>query len=513
MKYIIVITLAVAAGFGLAALLLPVGSDTTVATTDTGSTQLYTCGMHPEIISEEPGYCPICSMKLTPKKEGGAAAEGAITVDPATRQNMGLVTTPAGYASLSRSVHAFGRVDYSEPHFHSVNLKIDGWVENLFVAYEGEQVFRGQPLLSIYSPELVAAQREFLIAHEANAAFASAGPTGSTGGMDGLLNAARTRLANWDISDDQIEQLVNSGEITRTMTIRAPAGGYVVAKQVDEGDRLTPGTELYRIADLSEVWVRAHVYEQDLPFVSVGQTARVEIANLPGETFEGTVNYVSPFLDRGGQAEVRLTVDNPDGRLKPDMYAEVSIKADLHAEQLVIPRSAVINSGTRQLVFVASDEGAYQPREIITGAVGNNDMVAVRSGLAAGEPVVTSGQFLLDSESRLTEALGDDGQGGHGGHQHGDMSGGEEVATTLAEERGLSGVYTCPMPEHFNVVQYGEGECPECGMALVPVEETENDDVYICPMRECGVASDTEGRCPVCGMHLQKLERPEQDTA
>lgn len=499
MKTTIIALIALVIGFGAAYLLVPQTGNGTPSATETDRQQ-FTCGMHPEIIADEPGYCPICSMKLTPKKNG-AAPTGSLTIDPTTRQNMGLVTAAAMYQPLTRHIHAFGRIDYAEPRVHAVNVKINGWIEHLYVDYEGERVYKGQPLLEVYSPDLVAAQKEFLIAH-------AAGDT-SPGGMTDLLQAARKRLQNWDISDDQIEQLLATGEVTRTLKIRAPADGVIIVKKVSEGDNLRPGAELYRIADLSSVWVVAHVYEQDLPFVKVGQPATVHMPNLPGEELEGTVSYVSSFLDAGRQVEIRLDVPNSDYRLKPEMYAEVTLHAELPSERLAIPRAAVINSGARQVVYVASGRDSFEPRVVTTGAIGDGDLVEVRSGLTDNEQVVTSGQFLLDSESRLNEALG-------GMHQHAHTSGtdkGDEnrhEATPAFAEKERSGVYTCPMPEHYHVLQYGEGECFECSMKLVPIEDTDNKGVYVCPMPQDSVVSAAPGSCPKCGMNLVK-HRPEAE--
>jgi len=497
MKTIIVAIAALVLGFGAAYTLIP-RSDNATQVTESTQKQQYTCGMHPEIISDEPGYCPICGMKLTPKKDG-SGSEGSVRIDPTTTQNMGLVTTPVRYQSITRKVHAFGKIAFSEPLMYSVNLKIDGWIERLFVDHEGERVHKGQSLLEVYSPALVTAQREFLIAYESSQKMEDSLSDSSAGGMTDLMQASRMRLSNWDISSDQIERLQSSGKITRTMLILSPTDGIVTAKTVSEGDHLKPGSELYKIADLSTVWVIAHIYEQDLPFVSLGQEATVELPNLGGEKHTARVSYISPFLNTGRQVEIRLDLENGDYRLKPEMYAEVSIISELSGDRLAIPRSAVINSGTRQLVYVTSDESDYQLRVITTGAVGDDDLLEVRSGLSENELVVTSGQFLLDSESRLSEALA---EGYQAGHDHG---GDHDLHPSPAEEQGLSGVYTCPMPSHAHVLQYDEGDCPECGMALVPVEETDNESVYVCPMRECAVVQNEPGRCPKCKMKLTEL--------
>ncbi|UCG62549.1 MAG: efflux RND transporter periplasmic adaptor subunit [Candidatus Zixiibacteriota bacterium] len=494
MRTIIIAIACVVLGFGAAYLIQPVWTTGEAAVTMSDGQQ-YTCGMHPEIISDKPGICPICNMKLTPKRDVGAG-EGTVRIDPATKQNMGLVTAIATYQDLTRTVHTFGAVTVPEPNVHRVTLKVDGWVERLFVAEEGEQVFEGQPLLEIYSPDLITAQKELMVALK----------PGSNGTMARLAESARSRLRNWDISDDQLDRLVESGEVTRTLIVRAPADGHVRAKNVTEGDRVSARSTLYEIVDLSNVWIEAQVYEPDLSYLKLHQTARVSIPSLPGRSFEGRVTYISPILDSQGQTEIRLILDNPDYLLKPEMYAEVTIESVLDGQRLAIPRSAVINSGTRQLVFVADDKEAYEPRVVVTGAVVEDEMIEVVDGLAPGAAVVTSGQFLLDSETRLSEATR-----ASGGHMH-DNS--KKVELEDHSDHGEDkmnvedpyNIHTCPMPSHFHVLNYGPGECPECGMDLVPVTETDNAPIYVCPMPECKVATKEPGVCPVCNMHLKEYQ-------
>ena len=475
--------------------------------------QLWTCGMHPQIISTEPGLCPICHMKLVPKKD--ASMSGTIVIDPVTRQNMGIKTESVRMETLDRTVQAFGRVAVPDPNYYTVNVKVNGWVEKLFVNEEGERVFRNQPLLEIYSPDLVTAQKEYLIAWQA--------AQQASGVLTSLLAGAEERLRNWDVSDDQINGLRETGEVNRTLVLRSPTDGVVLKKMVDPGSRVGPGMSLYQIGNLADVWVKAFVYEQDLPFVQLHDAATVTVPNLPGKAFSSHVIYVAPVLNNERQVEIRLSLDNAVGQLKPDMYAEVALHSVLPGERLTIPRAAVINSGTRQVAYVASGDNTFEPRLVTTGAAGDNDRLEVKSGLAAGEQVVVSGQFMLDSESRLGEALAAGGQpsGAMGGmtmpstdtkssdnmpqhteHVHGDAAMNHEMAATGDPYN----IYTCPMPQHYHVLHYGPGTCPECGMALVPVSETHNTEVYVCPMPQDSVVSDKPGKCPVCGMDLVKYE-------
>ncbi|MFH2035272.1 MAG: efflux RND transporter periplasmic adaptor subunit [Candidatus Zixiibacteriota bacterium] len=474
--------------------------------------QLYTCGMHPEIISDEPGYCPICGMKLTLKKDGSSSMTGTISIDPTTTQNMGIRTTSVKKQTLTKTVKAFGKAAYDESLVYSVDIKIDGWVEKLYVDQSGQSVAKNQPLLEIYSPRLVTAQKEYLVAYEQY-------HKNQTSNIGNLLTAARQRLTNWDISKEQIEKLEKDGEIVRTMTIYSPANGIITKKNLTDGVQLKAGQILYEIVDLSTVWVKAYLYEQDVPFISVGQTVEINFPNTSEEKYQGKINYIAPFLDNKNQTEIRVTLANSKNIIRPDMYAEVNIKSELAGKRLVIPRSAIINSGTKQVIYIDEGDGSYSPHVIETGVVGENDMVEVISGLNDGEIIVTSGQFMLDSESRLNEALADNHPMGHdNGGQSQPMRHGENNKMNTdkmismkadSEELVATGghdIYTCPMPSHYHVLQYGEGKCPECGMNLVPLGKTENKQVYVCPMTECGTVQDHNGTCPVCGMNLVRYQ-------
>jgi len=387
----------------------------TISQDDQSSLQQYTCGMHPQIVTNEPGLCPICHMKLVPKSDVTQSG-GVITVNAQTQKNMGVATSQVTFRNLAKSIRAYGNVTYSEPKQFSVNIKFPGWVEKLYVNKTGSQVSKGDPVLEIYSPELIAAQQEYLIAWRAMMAMHMEDSIPTR-----LVSAAISKLKNWDINDEQIQQLALTKQPKRTLIIYAPYDGIVTEKNVREGDNVMAGQELFKLADLSTVWVSARVYEQDLPFIHEGQTASVSSPSIPGESFRSSVIYVSPFLDESRQAEIRLSIGNASGSLKPNMYAEVDIKSELPDKSLAIPRSAVIKTGTREIVFVALADGQFQGRDITTGVVDENDFVEIKSGLHDGEFVVTSGQFMLDSESRLHEAIagmGEDKSTQPSGHVH-----------------------------------------------------------------------------------------------
>lgn len=500
-------------GFTAAYFVLPT-SNAAEFTSEQSEVQLYTCGMHPDIISDKPGICPICNMKLTPKRDSGSET-GTVKINPATKQNMGLVTTAVAKYNLQKSVSAFGKVVVPDPNHYKVTIKTKGWVEKLFVSEVGEQVFKNQPLFEIYSPEIVTAQKELLVA--------LAKPENQS--MQRLAETVRQRLKNWDISDEQIAEIERTGEISRTMIIRSPANGFVQNKNINDGNRVDPNSVLFDIVDISSVWVEAQVYEQDIPHITLKQSGQIVIPGLPGKQIEGKISYISPIIDKNGQLEIRLTIQNGDFLLKPEMYAEVTLGQSDVNSVLAIPRKAVINSGKRQLVYIADSENSYKAREINTGVVGMNDMVAVKSGLAKGDNVVTSGQFLIDSESRLSESISSSEMHNHSAStktsddhkSHSQMANSEATENKAkmsidTEKTDPYDIHTCPMESHSHILNYGPGECADCGMNLVPITETKHAPVFVCPMPSCGTVSQESGVCPKCNMKLIEY-KPESYTS
>lgn len=370
--------------------------------------QQYTCAMHPFIIRDEPGNCPICGMVLTPLLPGGGNGQSAnqIVIDPVTIQNMGVRFAPVERRSLSRTIRTVGLVAYDEPRQYSVNSKVEGWVEKLHVNATGQPVRKGQPLMEIYSPDLVAAQQEYLLAL-ANSRRLAANPYPEiAAGAGRLLEAARTRLSYWDIDETQIAALTDNGKIRKSMTLYSPNGGVVTMKKVVEGMRVMAGEELLQIADLSRVWVIAELYEHDLPLVRVGQTATVEIPSAPGRGLQGRITYIYPSVENESRTvKARIEFANPGLELKPEMYANVVIATSVKGDALVVPGGAVLRSGTGETVFVALGEGRFEPRVVQSGMGDEAGNLQVLAGLKEGEKVVTSAQFLLDSESRLQEVL------------------------------------------------------------------------------------------------------------
>jgi len=531
--------------------------------------QLYSCGMHPDIISQEPGNCPICGMKLTPIKSTAAAskpegerkikywrapmdptyisdepgkspmgmdlvpvyedqiAEGAISIDPVTVQNMGLRTAPVKTGRLTRTIRTVGHVDYDEKKLYIVNTKITGWIEKLLVNTTGEVVQKGQPLLEIYSPELVSTQEEYLTALKNYSELKESPYEEARAGALELLNSTQKRLEYWDIDQSQIEALKRDRKIKKTLTLYSPADGVVLHKTAVQGAHVKAGSDLFRIADLSTVWVLGHIYEYELPYIKLGQMAKMSLSYLPGETFDGKVTYIYPYLDQKTRdVKIRLEFPNPGYRLKPEMYADLVIESELSGQRILIPEEAVIRSGKREIVFVDMGEGKYSPRDITAGISGRGDLVEVKQGLMAGEMIVVSGQFMLDSESKTQEAIQKmikakmeaspqteshehlvpemTEQPESREHNHGEVRNLNLTPEKMAHH--ADDVYTCPMEEHSHILQVGPGDCPECGMYLVPITET-GRQVYTCPMEEHHhVLSNRPGDCPECGMKLVPLE-------
>jgi RND family efflux transporter MFP subunit len=375
----------------------------------------HTCTMHPSVKSKEPGKCPICSMDLVPvmKKAQASKEEVDLTfaVSPVKQQLIGVKFSEVEVAPLQKTIRAVGRVDYDERKVAVVNLKISGWIKDLLVDYTGQLVRKGQPLFTIYSPELVSTQEEYLQALRAlqNTPVAAANtdnrqqPTAYINPQE-VLNTARQRLLLWDITEEQIAELEKRGKPETYLTIHSPINGHVIMKMALKGMHVDSGMELYKIADLSTVWVYADVYEYELPHVKIGQNATITLSYLPGETFEGRIAYVFPYLNMNTRtARVRIELSNRAGKLKPEMYAEVEVFVDL-GNKLAVPESAVLNTGVRQIVFVDKGNGIFEVRFVQLGARAKG-LYEITEGLQAGERVVSYANFLIDAESKVQGVL------------------------------------------------------------------------------------------------------------
>ncbi|MCZ6634627.1 MAG: efflux RND transporter periplasmic adaptor subunit [bacterium] len=447
-KQIVVGILILAVGFAGGVWL---GGEEEMPTAEAGT---YRCPMHPTVVSEKPGSCPICGMDFVKDRaeeeahaHGGSTssgerkilywrapmdpnfisetpgqspmgmdlipvyedevmgAGGGVKIDPIMVQNIGVKTAIVEHRPLSRTVRTVGRVDYDETRITDVNTKVMGWVEKLFVNYTGQEVKKGQPLLEIYSPELVAAQEEYLTALEyVQRLEKSASKEIITGARD-LLNSSKQRLFYWDITGQQIAELERTRKVKRTMTLHSPQEGIVIHKAVYNGSHIKAGQHLYRIADLDRVWIYADIYEYEIPWIKVGQEAEVELSYAPGKVRRGKVTFIYPFLDsKTRTAKVRMAFPNPELALKPEMYANVKIKPVVSRHAVVVPTQSVIHSGERNVVILDMGNGRFLPRELVLG-VEAEGVYEVIEGLKGGEKIVISAQFLIDSESNLKAAL------------------------------------------------------------------------------------------------------------
>jgi len=335
----------------------------------------------------------------------------AVMVALEKQQLIGVRFGEVAVRELTQVIRTVGKVDYDERKVAHVHTKVGGWIEEIFVNFTGQLVEKGQPLFSLYSPDLVSTQEEYLLALKAKRYIQEAPYKEISDTADALLHATRRRLLLWDITEAQIRELERTGRPRKTLTIHSPIRGYVTHKQALEGKYVNPGEPLYTIADLSTVWIYADIYEYELPFVKPGQRAVVTLSYYPGETFTGKVSYVYPYLEPGTRTvKARLEFPNPGWKLKPEMYANVEIRVPM-GKKLAIPEEAVLDTGIRQVAFVDLGNGHFQPRELRLGPkVG--EYYVVLEGVRAGERVVTSANFLIDSESKLKSATG------MVGHQH-----------------------------------------------------------------------------------------------
>lgn len=366
--------------------------------------------MHPAYKSDKPGVAPDCGMKLVPKyadeeEAMKAMPPGTVMLSPEKQQLIGVRTAEVRRERLQRTIRTVGRLEADETKIARIHVKVAGWVDQVYVDFVGKLVQKGQPLFTLYSPELVSTQQEYLIARRGEKYLGESPYTEVAQGSQALLRAARERLRLWDIPEADIKKLEETGEVSRTLTLYSPSGGFVMKRNLYPQVYVTPDTELYEIADLSTIWVYVDIYEYEVPYVRVGQPAVMRLSYFPEKTYTGKVTYVYPTLDpQTRTVKVRLEFPNPGFELKPDMFADVELEID-YGTHVAVPSEAVLDSGTRQLVFLARPNGYFEPREIKTGARVNDRMV-VLAGLQPGDTIVTSGNFLIDSESRLSAVTG-----------------------------------------------------------------------------------------------------------
>jgi len=497
-----------------------------ISLSDGDENELYTCGMHPHVVQKGPGFCPICGMALTPVRSG-TTSEGLVEIDPVTLQNIGVRTERVTVQPLSRSIRTTGRFEMNEQGRHTVSLKVDGWIEHLFADYEGAVVQKGQPLLELYSPELVSTQEDYLLALDNTRKFQE-----GAGAEDArrLLEATRRRLAYWDLTENQIRMLEEKGVPQRTLTFFAPATGEVMNKKVTEGQQIKAGQELMQIVDISTTWLLVDVYEHDLPWIGKGTRARIELPYQPGHSYTGRIDYIYNMVNtRTRSAMARIVMHNTEDEFfRPGMYAIVSLEGMKTQPGPVVPDEALIRTGKRDLVIVSEGNGRFRPLTVRVG-VQAEGKTQILDGLNGGEFVVTSAQFLIDSEARLQSAISamvarDSGSGDAMERVPGSVLN-MLVDVRAADDNRDGLVNLCLDTPHLLQDQPGplpgcEGEAQmvtvgvaqallhDAGYTNVPVDPRNADKngdgiVYQSPMH-WSVIKDVPGNCDICNMRLEE---------
>ncbi|HEY1686476.1 MAG TPA: efflux RND transporter periplasmic adaptor subunit [Tepidisphaeraceae bacterium] len=415
--------------------------------------QLWTCGMHAQVIQDHPGFCPICHMRLVPLKTDaddvpassakgkrkilyywdpmlgpssiahapGKSAMGmdlvpvyadeqsagpTVTIDPTIVQNMGVQTAEVSRGPLTKTVRAVGILEVPEPGQYDINLKINGWITNLYANQQGMHVHKGEVLFDLYSPDLQIAEEELIGATKSLKSLDAKASDSVRAESEELVASAKQKLRLWGVADEDIATIAKSEKAPASVPFRSPADGDVMDKMVVAGSAVQAGMKVMRIEDHTKLWLDAQVYEDDISQIALGQTVQAKIDAVPGKIFSEPIRFIYPHMDHMTRTlTVRVTLDNPKHELAPGMYATANIITKPMADAVWVPREAVIDTGTRQIAFVALPQGHFEPRKVRMGVMGDDDRVQILEGLAPGETVVTSGEFLMDVESRTTEAI------------------------------------------------------------------------------------------------------------
>lgn len=360
--------------------------------------------MTPGYTSDKPGKSPM-GMDLVPVYEDEGDGGNGIRINPTVVQNIGVKTVIAKVKTLRREIRTIGNLTYDERLVTHIHTKYEGWIEKLYVDFTGQEVKEHDLLAEIYSPQLVSTQEELLLAMKYNQTLKDSPFSEISLGAQSLLDSSRRRLELFDVPEHQIEELIRNQKITKAMHIHSPVRGFVIKKYAQQGMYIKPGMSLYTIADLSNIWVLGDIYEYELPWIRIGQEVEMQLAYFPGKKFKGKVTFIDPFLDpKTRTVKVRMEFDNPGWQLKPDMYANVILKSVIARKAIAIPEESVIHAGEKNIVIVQNKKGGFESREVILGPEAG-DFVQVIKGIKAGEKIVTSSAFLIDSESNLREAL------------------------------------------------------------------------------------------------------------
>jgi Cu(I)/Ag(I) efflux system membrane fusion protein len=452
----------------------------------------YRSPMNPEITSSVPkkdemgmDYVPVYADNLE---------TNTISIDPAVQQNMGVTTEPVKKRKLSRTIRTTANIAYNETKLYTVSTKIMGYIEKLFVDYTGQLVRKGQPLLEIYSPDLLSTQEEYLQALKYRDQISQTGSESSKEGAVMLVESAKRRLLNWDISEQDILSLEKRGTPQKTMTIYSPADGFVTDKMVINGQNIMPGMALYKIADLTTVWGLAQIYQYELPWIKTGDMADLQLSYMPGKTFKGKITYIYPFLDTDSKTvQVRIEIRNSNNyEFKPGMFADAVINSPIGVETITVPEQSVIRTGTRDIAIVALGNGYFKPVNVILGVHGDGGYVQVLKGLHEGDNIVTSSQFLIDSESNLNAAFNSMNQL----EKTDTMNPAGDSIETKSENR--SGAKTKADDNKKPVIIRSEP------IDVKAIDKNHNGKVFQ-DIMDWNVISDEPGTCPICGMTLKEF--------
>ncbi len=495
--------------------------------------QFYTCGMHPEIISDEPGLCPICEMNLTPIKndkqknsgekiilywrapmdpneiynepgkskmgmdlvpvyEDESGAQGVVTIDPQVQQNMNVKTEIVSKKRLSSKVTTNGVLLKDETKEYIVTTKVSGWIEKLYVNYTGQEVRNGQKLMDIYSPQLVAAQQELLTALSyKNTSSQSSVESIKKSGNELVENAIR-KLQLLDVSEAEINALIETKKVRTNMTLYALNSGTVIHKNVLEGEKIMAGAPLLRIANLTNLWLTADIYEYELSKIKLGSQASIKFNFLPEKTYTGKISFIYPTIEPTSRtAKIRIDVNNSKGELKPEMFANVVIEGIDLGEYPVIPENSVIRSGTKDIVILSIGNGKFKPTKVKLGGY-SDGLYQVLEGLTEGNKIVTSTQFLIDSESNLRAAVNQFQS------SSGDIK--EEKRETKDENLKMKNDKPETKEEKHN---HSSSIVHEGVIDVESIDKNIDGKLFECPM-DWNVISDEDGRCPLCNMYLKE---------
>jgi Cu(I)/Ag(I) efflux system membrane fusion protein/cobalt-zinc-cadmium efflux system membrane fusion protein len=503
------------------------GSDDHMLITADG--QLYTCGMHPSIILDEPGNCPICGMNLTPIRSSGStkssgerkilywrapmnpneiydepgksrmgmdlvpvyedegSGSGVVTIDAAVQQNMNVKTEVVKVKKMNAQVITNGILETDERKEFVVTTKVGGWVEKLYVNYTGQEVKKGQKLIDIYSPELVAAQQEFITALSYAASVMNSSDENIAASGEELINNSIRKLELLDVSSLEIERLRKTKEINKYVTLYAPFDGTVIHKQLTEGEKINPGSPLLRIADLRNLWLMADVYEYELSKIKVGSSVDITFNFLTGKIFKSKVSFIYPTLDaRTRTVKVRIDMPNYNNELKPSMFATITINGKDLGNYPVVPENAIIRSGQTNIIILALGDGKFRPVNVLLGNYAEG-YYQVLDGLTEGNTIVTSAQFLIDSESNLRAALTQFTSSKEPIEDMSDMNIDESIDDNSKETEDVKSP----------LIRKGT-------IDLESIDENKDGKVYQ-DLMDWNVISDEPGRCIICNMELREV--------